>query len=322
MSELDSAVSVLKSIKRAVIISHYNPDADAYGAALGLGLALKAAGKEIQWVNESGISSRYGFFPSISQIKTDLPSAEEWEHLLVVDCGDAKRVGDSLVGKLKSFKSILNIDHHFTNEGFGTVNLVDTKACSSSEIVYRLLKAAGYKVTPDAATCLLAGVYGDTGSFKYSSTTPVTFDLAKELLANHADLNAIAAGLYGSKPISQLRLEADAISTLELLVGGRVAEVVVTAEMYQRHKATPEDAEHLVELARDIDGVVISVAYKFDQGIWRVSLRSKASKYSVAEIAAKFGGGGHKQASAFRWKKDISELKTLLRAEIENLFKV
>ncbi|MBX7137883.1 MAG: DHH family phosphoesterase [Oligoflexia bacterium] len=301
----------LGALKNALIVAHFNPDADALGSTLGLSLGLASLGIKTAVLNESRILPRYQFLAGATEILSQ-PSDLNWEALLVVDCADFRRIGDALSEQLKTLRPVINIDHHYTNEMFGELNCVESSASSSCEIVFDILKALHAKFDPKIASCLLAGISGDTGSFRYRSTSRRVFAVAEELVGLGANPSAIGDALYGSKPASQVRLEALALSKLELHAEGQVGAVVVTEDMYAACGAGPEDTENLVELVRDIMGVQIAVMIRRDVNLWKVSLRAKGDCFNVADIAASFGGGGHKAAAAFRYRRELEELKPAL----------
>jgi phosphoesterase RecJ-like protein len=312
---LAEIATVLRGLKRVVVLSHYNPDPDAYGSSCGLALSLRAMGKEVVCVNESGILPRLLWIPGVNGIQNTFP-AGAWDAAIACDCGDAARVGDTLKQTIKSFPIIVNLDHHASNDFFGHYNYVKPEACSTAEIISDLVDTMKAPWSADVATCLFAGLSADTGSFKYSSTTAKTFALAQSLVGHGASPVAVAQELYAGNSLASVKLHAEALSGMELLEQGRIAKVVVTTEMFARYHAIKEDADPLVEIARDIEGVVVAVLLKQDTGLWRVSLRAKDTRVDVSRIAALFGGGGHKAAAGFRWKKDFDELQQKLIAEV------
>jgi nanoRNase/pAp phosphatase (c-di-AMP/oligoRNAs hydrolase) len=241
--------------------------------------------------------------------------------LVVVDCGAADRVGDSLVAELRAAPKIINIDHHASNTMFGHINLVVEGASSTSELVFGLLKSCesifnrADLISSDAAACLLGGIIGDTGSFRYPSTTATTFRVAAELVERGAKPDVLTQELFATQTLVALRLQSEALSNVSVHSNG-FAEVVVTQEMLKKHGADILDADSLAERARDIEGVKVSALYKQDVDLWRISLRSRRGVVDVSAVAQSFGGGGHKAAAAFRWRKDLDSLQEKLREAI------
>ena len=310
----------LKRSARILVISHTSPDPDAYGSSCGLALTLRAAGKTVVTVNESGIIDRLRFIPGVSDIVSQLPQ-EAFDLTCVVDCGELKRVGDSFVEAVRVIHPLMNIDHHISNDGFGDINYVISTASSTSELVFDILNAAEMKIPAEAASALYAGIVGDTGSFRYSNTTEKVFAAAAALVALGAKPGDTAQSLYSKNSLASVRVQAAAMSSMEFLNDNRCAWIVVPSALAQKFGATKEDTEGLVERGRDIEGVQISVFIREEDGIWKVSLRSREPRFNVSEVATAFRGGGHVMAAAFRWKGTYEELSLELRRGIAEVFK-
>lgn len=306
MSDQEIVIAALRKLRRCTVVSHYNPDADAYGSALGLALSLRSLGIEVMVVNESPTTDEFSFLPGIKEIGHELLWFDA--PLVALDCGDRKRVGDRFVPLLSRFPEVINIDHHISNDRFGTLNLVDPKASSTAEIVYRLVSSLLPSVPRDAAVCLYAGICADTGFFRYESTSPATFEAAAALLRCGVPGAMVAECLSGNAPRSAAVLRATAILGAEFLVRDTLAVSVLRAHDFSRCGATIDDGEGIVEMLRDIRGVQIAVSIREHEGIWRTSLRSRAGGPEVHTIAAQFGGGGHARAAGFRWRGSLEEL--------------
>ncbi len=298
-----------------VLVTHTHPDPDAYGSICGLALALKNAGRNVTLVNESAPVEGLNFFPLSSEITSTFPKGDTAEYPVVItlDCGDEKRVGDSLVGELMDRDwEVINIDHHISNNFFGSTNFVRPDYSSTCEIIYHLLDAALLEITPEVAQTLLTGIVADTGSLRYSSASAETFRVAANLVEAGANQEEIGKKLYGQVKLSTVKLLSEVLLNLHLYEDGKVAVAVVPEELLKKHGAGPDATDSLSERTRDIEGVLVSAAIRQYEDMWKVSLRSKDERINVSDIAAKFGGGGHRQAAAFRWKKDLEELQNEL----------
>jgi phosphoesterase RecJ-like protein len=318
MNKNDSINDITAAIEKAktiTVVSHYNPDADAYGSSCALYLALKSSGKKVNCANESRFVKRYAFIPGIEDVKNNL---EEAELAIVCDCGSLARTGDNFKLLLASYSQILNIDHHISNDYFGHLNYVQEQS-STCEVIYNIIKHLKIKLTPAIATALFAGISGDTGSFRYSSASPATFRIAADLIENGADADLISSAFWGSKSLAAVKLHAEVMRSMKLHSGGKLAEVVATKEMYELTGSTADDTEDLVERARDIEGIYVSILIKWDNDQWKISMRSKDKKYNVSDVAALFGGGGHIAAAAFRWKKSLEELRSAVIPKLEEI---
>lgn len=314
-NSLEELAAAIRDAATVVVLSHYNPDADAYGSSCGLTLGLRSLGKTVRCLNESGILPRYGFIPGVNGVESVWPTGT-WDLCITCDCGDRGRIGESFREVVQAFPRVINIDHHASNDLFGHLNYVADGASSTAEIIYELLGVLGVTLTGDMATCLLAGISGDTGSFRYASTSAHTFAAAEALVRAGAEPAKISQALYGSDSLALVKLHADAVTRMELLVGGKISLIAVTQAMFAAHGALPEDADPLVERGRDIVGVEVAVLLKQDPELWRVSLRSKRADIDVSAVARAFGGGGHKMAAGFRWRRDVTELRPLLLAKL------
>lgn len=320
---IEEILNALSGCKRAVVISHTNPDADAYGSSCGLAAGLRQIGLEAVVHNENGFIPRYGVIPGAKEVtRGNPPPLADGDILFVCDCGGIDRVGDALVPYVQAARRVVNIDHHNSNSSFGHINFVVDGASSTSELVFDLLKAAEMRlkrtdvITSAAASCLLAGIIGDTGSFRYPSTTPKTFLVAHDLMERGAKPDILTQELFANLSLAAVKLQAESLTKIEILNGGAFAEVTVLQEMLKRLGADLLDADSLAERARDIEGVRVAALFKQDVDMWRVSLRSRLGAVDVAAIAQSFGGGGHKPAAAFRWRKDLETLKSELRAKV------
>jgi phosphoesterase RecJ-like protein len=319
ISEIIEAVKASGSI---AITTHTNPDADAYGSACGLAWGLRALGKEVAVYNDHGFVPRYKAIPGAENVqKGSWGELSSEQILFVVDCGAADRVGDLLVADLRKAPKVINIDHHASNSMFGHLNLVAEGASSTSELIFTLLKSCEKSfgrddlISTNAAACLLAGIIGDTGSFRYPSTTAATFKVAAELVERGAKPDILTQELFATQSLVALRLQSEALCNVVVHPNG-FAEVTVTQEMIARNNADILDADSLAERARDVEGVKVSALYKQDVDLWRVSLRSRRGVVDVSAIAQSFGGGGHKAAAAFRWRQDLPTLQHNLRDAI------
>ncbi len=319
-SDLSCAAQAIVDASVIAIVSHTGPDADAYGSMCGLALTLKEQGKEVSCFNEAGPMEKYTFIPGVADVSDTFPTDTPWDLIIVCDCGDKKRMGDSFGPLVTGHGApLLNIDHHISNERFGAHNLISVTHSSTAELVCELLHKLSYSPAPESATALLAGIIGDTGSFRYSSTSSQTLEIASKLVAAGASLVDISKALYGSYPLSMVRLQAEVLLNLHMHHSDEIAGVVVSKELFKKHGASPDDADMLVERARDIDGVKISYAARQVDDLWKVSLRSVSDTYDVSRVAQSFGGGGHKAAAAFRTRKDFSAMEATLVARLEEV---
>jgi phosphoesterase RecJ-like protein len=306
----------LREGKRFLLTGHRNPDGDALGSALGLALALDGAGKEARVVMRDAWSSAYAKMPGIARVTVTESLPQDWpggwDALLTMECPEADRAGwpNLLAGP------VLNVDHHPGNTRYGTVNLVDLPAAAVGEMIADLLDLLGWPLTKDIATNLWVSLVSDTGSFRYSNTTPKALALGARLVAAGAEPGPVNEFLFEAAPLSALKLEALVLGTLELHAGGTVATVELPRRFFAESGAKESDTEGLVNRARGIEGVqAAALLREGDAGEIRCSLRSKGV-VDIRAVAARHAGGGHRNASGCRVKGTLALAKAALVPEI------
>jgi len=174
---MDKIVNQLKNSRNVLITSHVNPDGDAIGSLVAMGLALRAYGIKATLYNESPIPAVYRFLPSVELISRQIDAKLIFDTAIVLDCGNLERVGSN-ASMISGIPAVINIDHHITNNGFGTLQLIDLAACATAEIVYRLVKAMGIEIDKAMGTSIYTGIVTDTGSFRFSNTNHTAFTMS------------------------------------------------------------------------------------------------------------------------------------------------
>ncbi|MFC1515599.1 bifunctional oligoribonuclease/PAP phosphatase NrnA [Thermodesulfobacteriota bacterium] len=314
---MNPIIEHVKKSRRAFLVSHAHPDGDALGSMIALGLAIEALGKKVTLFNVSPIPAVYRFLPAVDRIVRDT-NAADYDIAFILDCGELKRIGKA-VSIVRQIPVIINIDHHITNTRFGTYRLVDTSACATCEIVYRLIKKMAVPLDRAIATSLYTGILTDTGSFRFSNTNKTAFAICEEMIAHGVDPYDIARRVYGSYSLGRIKLLNLALNTIEISYNGKLSIMTVTQKMLDRTDTHPEDVDGLINYARGIEDVKVAVLIQeHDNGRgnnrYNVSLRSDGT-VDVAEIAASFGGGGHVTAAGFNIESTLNAIKS----EINNL---
>ena len=299
----NSLQDVLRSIERHdvfVLTSHARPDGDAIGSVLACGHLLRALGKRADVVLSDGVPILYRPLPGADQVIHAQYVNGQYQAAILLECDSIQR---TRVQGLEN-RFLINIDHHHSGKPFAQINWIDPSACATAEMIYRLAKEAGARLTPEMATCLYTAVLTDTGSFAYGGVNAHTFELAAELVRAGADPGRLAQNVYFSNPTSKMRLLGAALSHLHR--EGPLAWMYVTRADMEHAGAIDEDTEGLVNYALGIAGVEVAVFFReLADGQFRVSLRSKG-RLDVAAIAEKFGGGGHECASGFSIEGPLS----------------
>ncbi|MEA3471770.1 MAG: bifunctional oligoribonuclease/PAP phosphatase NrnA [Thermodesulfobacteriota bacterium] len=312
---LERIVEIINSGHSFLVASHVRPDGDAIGSILALYHALSDMGKEVVVYNRDKTPEVYRFLPASEAIVHSIDSVDAFDAVILLDCSELERVGDE-AERIGAIGSIINIDHHVSNNGFSPLSLVDIKASSTGEIIYGLIEMLGVTVTKDIATSIYTAVMTDTGAFCYSNTTSDTLTLAARLVEAGANPRTIAENVYETKPLIQIKLMEKALNTLEIDLNGRIGSIVVTQEMLAELGALPEHTEGLVDLVRSIAGVDVAVFYQeMSKNNFKASLRSKRD-IDIEKVAREFDGGGHINASACRLEGNIDAVKGRLAGSI------
>jgi len=285
---------VLNEIERRhkfILTSHARPDGDAVGSALACAQILRSMGKQASVVLRDGVPAIYEPLPFADAVLRDTAEAPGADTAIILECDSVART--HLTGLEQHY--LINIDHHATARPFGNVNWIDPNACATAEMIFRLAREAGVKISPEVATCLYTAVLTDTGSFCFHGTNEQTFALAQELVRCGADPVRIAQNIYFSTHISKMRLLGAALSNLHR--EGSLAWMHVDRTAMEACAATEEDCEGLVNYAVAIQGIEVALFFREQpDGRFRVSLRSKGG-VNVAIVAEALGGGGHSCAS-------------------------
>lgn len=300
---------LLDTIRRTgniVLATHINPDGDALGSLLGMADILTGMGKKVFRYLEEPVSHLYQFLPDSHLLRTDLEALAGFVReagadvlCIALDCGDRKRLGKN-ADELLRIRPFLVIDHHKGNDGFGDLAWIDPRRSSTGEMVFDLVTALQQKVSAKAADCLFAAIVTDTGAFRYESTSAHTFDVARQLVEAGVKPDQVSRNLYDNFSVARLQLLQMVLATLEVHCGGRVAVIIVTREILERTGCTLEDTENFINLPRSVTSVEVAVFLK-EVGTDRVSVSMRAKDTcDVAEVAAQFGGGGHRNAAGFK----------------------
>lgn len=288
---LDQVLNEIQRRERFVLTSHARPDGDAVGSTLACSEILRRMGKSAEIVLHDGVPRVYQQLPFAGAVIHSAQVNGSYDAALILECDSIQRT--RLAGLDGRF--LISIDHHKSGRPFANVNWIDPKAVATAELVYKLARAAGVKITPEIATCLYMGVLTDTGSFMFEGTNEHTFELARELVMAGADPTKCARHVYFGHSTAKLRLLGAALSALQR--EGPLAWIWATQKQMERAGAKEEDCEGLVNYALSIGDVEVAVFFReLPDGRFRVSLRSKG-KLDVAAIAEQFGGGGHACAS-------------------------
>lgn len=320
-ASLSQAAGFIRGHQSFLLVNHVNPDGDATSSLLAMGLILKKMGKEVVMANEGPTPKKFSFLAGSEELlnASFIKQEERFSAVITCDCADFSRVGN-LVEWFAQDYELLNIDHHPTNDLFGSVNLVRSNAAATAEVVYDLLKELRMECFPELATCIYTGLMTDTGGFRYSNTTPYVMEIASELLAYGVRTDRIADQVLELITMAHLNLLKRALTTLEVSEEGRVASLAVSVDDMEETGALPEDLDGIVHYAKNIEGIEVGILYKGQKGgKVKVSLRSR-EYINVAEIALSLGGGGHIRAAGCTFNGTLAEAKIEISRKLKEAF--
>ena len=298
--------ATLRGAKRIALVSHRDPDPDTIGSALALGLGLESLGKNISWHCADPVPEQQRFLHRSERFTQD-PPAEDVDLVVTVDFGSVDRAKFALPKR----PTLVNIDHHASNDNFGTANLVDVTAAATAELVSRVIDALGIKWTPEMATAALVGIMTDTGSFQFPSTDARALDRAARLREAGADLQAITYNIFRNKRFEALKLWGFAFSRLVREDGGQLVWTEIRAGDIEAAGARDEDISGLVEQVARSSGMRVAILFNEQARAVKVSCRTSQWEPSVdaSAVMARFGGGGHVRAAGALIEGDLADVR-------------
>ena len=282
------AVSKAGSI---AIFAHTSPDGDALGSASALYIALTKAGKDCGLFCDEPVPRKYQAFPFPFALK---PS-KKYDLAVAVDCADLARLGQNAKA-FSSHKNTVNIDHHYTNERFAAINVVEDKS-STAEIVFSLLKELGAEIDAQTAEALFVGLTADTGSFGHANINADSFLAAAELVKLGADAPKAAYEVFKKSPLNRTKLLGKTLSRMRSYLDGKVTLIYTLGTDFAEFGLDKAETEAFVDYAINAEGTLVGVALcQHSENVYKAGLRSRGA-VDVSKVAAHFGGGGHKQAA-------------------------
>jgi phosphoesterase RecJ-like protein len=298
----------------ALMLGHVHPDGDVLGTLLALGLTLERAGWSVTYAGPDPVPEVLAFLPGSDRWQVWRVPPRRFELIVLTDCPDDERTGGLLVGGRSPAGQVLNIDHHPDNRCYGTINWIDPAAAATGEMVFDLIGALGRPLTPEAALNLFTAIHTDTGSFRYSNTTPRTFRIAAELVACGADPALVSDRLYQRRSRQTLGTLGEVLRRVRVTGDGQVAWLTVPRDMASEAFMAAED---LVTYPRSIEGVKVAVLLREEaDGLVKASLRGKGD-VPVNRIAHRFGGGGHENAAGCTLRGTLDEAAAALLVAVE-----
>jgi phosphoesterase RecJ-like protein len=306
---VDKAESIL-------LATHRNPDGDAIGSILGMAGILRLMCKEHIVYCPDGVPETLSFLPGADLLAGRLEQDANFDLTILFDTGDETLLPDGFpVEDIRG--TLVVVDHHQQHRDFGDL-VIRRDASSVGEILFDIGKELVWPMDSGVAECLYTSIVADTGSFRYSSTMPKTHLAAAELLEAGAKSWPVASRLFESFPLRRQRLLAKVLDTLVVSADGRFAYMFSNPKILEEAGATKQDLDGMINYGRSIDTVEIAAMFRIEpSGDIKVSFRSKG-RADVGELAARFGGGGHRNAAGCTLHEmELAEARRAIMKEVE-----
>src|SRR5262245_20293868 len=294
--------SLIARHQRFILTTHMNPDGDGLGSEVALGLYLQGLGKDVTILNDGKLPPNFEFLTRMIPVepfheKTAREKIERAGAVIIVDTAVLARLGR--VGALLTGPGleVAILDHHLGDPQFGDVVIVLPSACAAGELVYDFLRRQPGGITQPIAEALYTAIVTDTGSFRFSNTDPEAHAMAAHLIAAGARPEPMHAAIYEHRHPGRVRFQGDVWSKLSLTDDGTIAWMEVDRDTMAKYGVDSADTEGLVDFPRNIRGVeAVALLSETPTGEAKISLRS-TGRVNVEQVAAKFGGGGHRAAA-------------------------
>ena len=310
---MHSAPAIHKHLQKArkiVIVPHKDPDGDALGAAAAFHEYLSAMGKNVIVFCATEPNHKYQFIHRDIPIQTDpeIFKNREVDTIVTLDSGDLRYNGiaDHVAGHRAT---IINIDHHATNEYFGHLNLVMPSAASTTEILFKYFRLNGVRISQKMATSLLTGLSNDTGNFTNAATSGEALRAGGELILSGGNFNLVTSSTLKNKSIGALRLWGKAFSRLTRDERLGLTHTYITRADLRELGVGEAEYEGISNFLNNLENTDMTLLLtELPDGQVKGSLRTTKNNVDVSAIAKKFGGGGHKKAAGFSADGTIQEV--------------
>ncbi|MBD3359765.1 MAG: hypothetical protein GF365_03625 [Candidatus Buchananbacteria bacterium] len=297
-------LGVINNSNHILLVSHEKPDGDTLGASLALANFLEKQKKAHKHFCIDSHANYFNYLPKIENIINDYNLINLTDHDLVItiDCGDIKRTGiaDDLI-KFKKNLTLINIDHHASNDYFGHYNLIIPQASSTSEIIYDFFYFHDIKIDKYIATSLLTGILTDTMNFTNAATTQESLKIAADLINNGAKINQITDKITQNKNLAALKLWGELFGRLEFNPQYNFVYTVITQKDLQKNQVSTEEVReglaNFLSMIKDVNFILVLTQESENQ--IKGSLRTTKDTINVAKLAQALGGGGHAKAAGF-----------------------
>jgi bifunctional oligoribonuclease and PAP phosphatase NrnA len=308
---------------RVLLLCHVNPDGDALGSMLGFALGLRrleTPGLQAAFPGAFEVPEPFAGLPGLDLLVPEGRVYPDPDLVIVFDVAAESRLG-ALADRLTGGQATIVLDHHASNTGFGTINLVDPQAAATSVVAEELLTRLDVPLDAEIAECLYVALATDTGSFKFDMTTPRVHEMAARLLATGIRPGDISRRIFDTRPFGAIKLFGEVLGRAALdptAAGGHgMVWTYATLEDLERHQQRPYVMDALIDPVRTVAEADVSVVVKeIGEREWAVSLRSKGA-VDVGKVAVALGGGGHRLAAGFTGYGSPGDVVVAVREELD-----
>lgn len=315
----DQIGAVLKGARSIAVACHVRPDGDAIGSIVSLASSLRLAGKTVHILSEDSVPENLTFLPGSDQVKQSDGKPLDIDVAVALDTATKERLGERTLQCFSQAGTLVDIDHHGTNIGYGQLNHIDVASPATGQIVYEFLSQQGLPIDDTIRQNLFAAISTDTGSFQFPSTTARTHQIIAEMMEAGLDTATLAQKLYHEHPMRHMLLLRALLNEMKVSAGGRIASWSLTQATQKAVDMLPGDTEGLIDTLRTIEGVISAVIFEeLAGGKVRVSARSKDVRLNVSKVCAQFGGGGHALAAGARLPGPIAEAERVFLEALTN----
>ncbi len=323
---MERILDFVRGSQGILITSHLDPDGDSIGSQLALAHLVERWGKSCRIANQGELPYKYAFLDpegrieKVEEIQNPKDGGAGFDLVFVLDCTSMNRVGEA-AKMIPSGATMVNIDHHPDNEGFGSFNYVDPHASAVGEIIFWLIKAAELPLLPEVADWLYAAILTDTGRFKFSNTTPSCLRACAELIESGADPRSVTNRIYFNHSLQFLKLLGSTLSSPEIIEENRICAMTIRQKTLDDLRVEPEEIEGLVNYSLFLKGVEIGLLFtEKGDGKTKVNLRSQ-NEFDVARVAKTYGGGGHRNAAGCTLDHTLEQTKKMIVGQIQRILK-
>jgi len=305
--QLKALEAVIERSESFFLAGHLNPDGDTIGSMLAIASVLKRLGKKVCLFSQDPAPENLAFLPHLKSVKIARIPKKKFDAAILLECSSPERGGD-IGALLKRCVAVVNMDHHRTSQLYGDVNIVETAASSTAEIVYRLFYNMGVNITKDEAVCLYTGIVTDTGRFHFPATSARTLEIASRLLETGFNFSKINDLLYATRSCLSLKILGRALESLEITVAGKLAVMILRNSDFKAFGASPQHAESVINHGMMVPGVTAAVLLREGPDKINVTFRSRG-RLDVSVAAKAFGGGGHMHAAGCRLQEPFEAVR-------------